>query len=113
MNCEDVSRRLDECEPRAVSGAETPDLEAHLAECSHCAEQALVARRLRSFRTEVPPVPVALRDLAWQLEDAHESNCGRGPSRRPVIIGSLLLFGVAASALLAPPWGGETAELAE
>ncbi|MGD8339566.1 MAG: hypothetical protein PVH89_02220 [Gammaproteobacteria bacterium] len=113
MNCKDVSRCLDDLELPAGSGAKAPGLEAHLAECRHCAEQWRVSGRLQTFRAEVPPVPAALRDLAWQLEEAAESKQGRGPSRRPVIIGSLLLFGVAASALLAPPWGGESAELAE
>jgi hypothetical protein len=96
MNCSDVSLLLDGAAGESPSAAADARLQAHLRQCAACARQWLVAEQLAAFRTEVPPLPVSLRQRAAQLQELGEPGGGRVATRRPVIFGSLLLFGATA-----------------
>jgi hypothetical protein len=105
MNCNDVSRWLDEPEIAGLSAAELTELEAHITGCAECAGQCLASEQMKSFRADVPPMPESLYERARQLRDLCESNASpRKTSRRPVIFGSLLLLGAAATMSSAIPW---------
>jgi hypothetical protein len=97
MNCKDVSRWLNERETADLPAAELAALRNHVVGCAECAEQAAVAAEIASFRSAVPAVPASLYERAWQLEALRESKLCRRRTRRPVLVGSLLLLGAAAT----------------
>lgn len=105
MNCKDISRILDEHEPGELSTAETDALDAHVLRCVDCARQLRASEGMIAFRSEVPPLPAALEERARNLRKRAESKAALGRTRRPVIIGSLLLLGAAATMYAAVPWG--------
>ena len=103
MNCNDISRFLDGHQRSALSAAEKHQLEAHVSQCADCAGQWLASESMASFRSEVPPMPAALAERTRQLQDQCESKAAPDQSRRPVIIGSLLLLGAAATMFAVVP----------
>jgi hypothetical protein len=105
MNCHDISHILDERGTAALSTAERADFDAHIARCAECAGQSRASERLLSFRTDVPPLPAALQDRARQLEDLRSAKAPASRSRRPLLIGGLLLIGAGATMFAAVPWG--------
>jgi hypothetical protein len=114
MNCNELSRWLDECESEKLVASRPADLAAHLAQCADCARQFRVSRRLLSFRSEIPPLPAALLESARLLDDARESAESHRRMRRPVIVGGLFLFGALATILATGPWRSpETAEIVD
>ena len=113
MNCKDISRILDECEIAGLTAAAQAAVAAHCESCAGCDAQWQIGNRLLGFRADTPPVPPALRERARELEAAQDGAGGRPLVRRPVIIGSLLLFGATAAMLAGVPWRGQSAELAE
>lgn len=104
MNCSDISRLLDERAIADLSAAELSAVEAHLSGCADCAAQCLASERVSTFRSDVPPMPASLREQARRLGDASGSATGERRMRRPVIIGSLLLLGAAATMFATVPW---------
>jgi hypothetical protein len=110
MNCDDVAHVLDSREIAALSPFDRQDFEAHLEHCGACAAQRLVSERLRSFRAEVPPLPAPLTARAWQLDEALAAAARERRLRRPVLVRSLLLLGVAATLFTAIPWSDSGAE---
>jgi hypothetical protein len=113
MNCNDISRCLDESSVASLSRAQAAAVEDHVFGCKRCAGQWRVAKQLLAFRSEVPQVPETLLDRAWQLDGLTDSSAPRRQSRRPWLVGSLALFGLASSAFIGLPWRSERAELAE
>lgn len=109
MNCQDIADFLDERGPEALSRAERPALAAHLAGCPDCAAQWRAAESLQSFRSDTPPLPAALSERAWQLQELRQPPDRAGRSRRPVLIGSLLLLGAAATMFASAPWSDASA----
>lgn len=103
MKCNDIARILDERAPSALSSAESAALEAHLLHCDDCTAQWRASEQLQSFRSEVPPMPASLRERARQIDGDSESTRRERASRRPLIIGSLLLLGAAATMFTAIP----------
>lgn len=104
MNCNDISRILDEQRMSDLSAAGMDEVEAHVAGCAACADQVLASERVASLRPEVPPLPAALAERVRNLQEPAESNAVPGHTRRPVIIGSLFLLGAAATMYAAVPW---------
>jgi anti-sigma factor RsiW len=104
MNCQDIARWLDQRELSELSAEETIAFQAHLAHCADCAAQCLVSKELSSFRTAVPPLPASLRERAQHLQHLCETTARERRTRRPVLIGSLLLLGAAASMFATAPW---------
>jgi hypothetical protein len=56
------------------------------------------------FRGEVPPLPAVLRERARQLHERVGPEACEARTRRPVIIGSLLLLGAAATMFSTVSW---------
>lgn len=104
MNCDDVIRLLDEHEAAGLSAAESAEAEAHIAQCTECAQQWLASERIAQFRTAVPPLPAALRERARRLEAACETTEAPKSTRRPLIFGSLFLLGATATTFTAVTW---------
>jgi len=97
MNCKDIARLLDESEISSLSPAAMAELEAHVAACVDCAGQCLASEQMAGFRGDVPPLPASLHEAARHLSDHCEATARERRTRRPVIIGSLLLLGAAAT----------------
>jgi hypothetical protein len=104
MNCDDIAWILDERRVAALSPFEQADFEAHIARCAGCAAQRRASECVASFRAAVPPLPQALVERAAELHQARAAAALERRSRRPVIVGSLLLLGVAATMLAPIPW---------
>jgi hypothetical protein len=104
MNCDDITWILDERRVAVLSPFEKADFDAHIARCPDCALQSRASASLASFRDEVPPLPPALVERALELQQLRSAAALERRARRPVIIGSLLLLGVAASMLAPIPW---------
>jgi hypothetical protein len=104
MNCDDIAWILDERRVSALSPFEKADFDAHLARCADCAAQCTASESLESFRVAVPPLPQSLVDKALELHRLRAAAAYERRARRPVIVGSLLLLGVAASMLAPIPW---------
>ena len=104
MNCDDITRLLDERELSQLSAAEVRDIEAHVAQCAECARQCLASERMARFRCGVPALPPALREQAHRLHAACESPAVRKSTRRPLLFGSLFVLGAAATAVTAFTW---------
>lgn len=109
MSCDDIAWILDERRIASLSPFESADVNAHLAGCPDCAAQCLASEQLQSFRREVPPLPQALVERALELHGARAAAAFERRSRRPMLIGSLLLLGVAASMLAPIPWSDSNA----
>jgi len=109
MNCNDIARILDTHGGANGSSLGTAGVEAHVAACEHCAGQLVAARSLASFRTDVPPVPATLQARARQLQDQFDARAAGRPTRRPVLIGSLLLLGAAATMFVVAPGSDDRA----
>jgi len=103
MNCSDIARMLDTTGEASAGSLRTASVEAHVATCERCAGQLVADRSLASFRTDVPPVPASLQARARQLQDQFDARAAGRPTRRPVLIGSLLLLGAAATMFVAVP----------
>jgi anti-sigma factor RsiW len=105
MKCDDISQWLDDRELSELSGAKRAELEAHVSRCAECARQCLASEQMKSFRTDVPPMPESLHERARQLRELCESATSPPKTtRRPVILGSLLLLGAAATMPAALSW---------
>lgn len=104
MNCNDISRFLDEREAGELTSAELGELKAHVSSCEDCAGQWLASERIADFRSSVPALPAPLAERVRQLRDQGDVQPGPSRTRRPVIIGSLLLLGAAATTLAAFSW---------
>jgi hypothetical protein len=104
MNCDDIAWILDERRIAALSPFEKADLDAHLALCPDCAAQCRASESLASFRAGAPPLPEALVERAIEINRLRSAAVLERRARRPVIVGSLLLLGVAASMLAPIPW---------
>jgi anti-sigma factor RsiW len=105
MNCDDISQWLDERELADLSAEKLAELEAHVSRCAECARQCLASEQMKSFRTDVPPMPASLHERARQLRELCESTTSpQKTTRRPVIFGSLLLLGAAATMPAAISW---------
>ena len=105
MNCDDIAHVLDERRVAALSPFERADFDVHIAECAECAAQYRAGETVLSFRSDVPPLPSSLVDRAWQLHEARAAAAlERRTTRRPVLIGSLLLLGAAATMFAPTPW---------
>jgi anti-sigma factor RsiW len=109
MNCDDIAWILDERRIAALSPFERADLDAHIARCPDCAAQCRASESLGSFRAEVPPLPAALVERALELQQLRATAAVERRARRPVLVGSLLLLGVAASMLAPIPWSDSNA----
>jgi anti-sigma factor RsiW len=103
MKCNDISQILDERELSELSTAELADLESHVSRCAECARQCLASEQLMSFRSNMPAMPASLHERARHLHALCESATEQS-TRRPVIIGSLLLLGAAATMFATVPW---------
>jgi hypothetical protein len=104
MNCNDISRILDEREIAALCAADLAEFKAHLSACSDCSGQSLASQRVLAFRSAVPPLPASLHERAEQLYEQRMLTAGERRTRRPVLIGSLFLLGAAASLFGTVPW---------
>jgi hypothetical protein len=104
MNCDDIGWVLDERGVAALSPFEKADFEAHIAGCLECALQCRVSERLLPFRSDVPPLPESLIERARQLHELRAATARERRSRRPVLIGSLMLLGAVATMFAAVPW---------
>jgi HEAT repeat protein len=96
MNCQDIRRLLDQRNLASLSRAETGQIESHLWQCESCSAQWQAHQQIAQFRAAVPAVPQALVEQLGTLAGAAGSPASRR-FRRPVIVGSLLVFGVAAA----------------
>lgn len=104
MNCHSVTHWLNDRDPADLSAAENAALKAHIAKCPDCAEQCSISAGVASFRSEVPPLPSSLHERAWQLQALRDSKASRRRTRRPIIVGSLLLLGAAATMFATVPF---------
>jgi hypothetical protein len=104
MKCDDINYLLDKRALTELAVAETAEVEAHVAACRECARLWSVSERLAQFRCDVPPLPASLRERARRLHAACESTATAKSTRRPLIFGSLLLLGGAATTLSAVSW---------
>jgi anti-sigma factor RsiW len=105
MNCDDIAWILDERRVAALSPFERADFDAHIARCDECAAQCRADEQVFSFRSDVPPLPSSLSETARQLHEARAAAAlERRTTRRPVLIGSLLLLGAAATMFAGAPW---------
>jgi len=102
MNCSDIVRLLDTNAARDPGSPAGDAFDAHLAACEHCAAQALADNSLALFRSDVPPLPASLQSVARRLQQRNDEPLARA-SRRPVLIGSLLLLGAAATMFAVVP----------
>lgn len=103
MNCDDICRLLDEPRRAKLAAAEVSELEAHLSRCTECALQYLASEHVASFRSDVPELPESLHEQARRLHAACEAAVAPRVSRRPFIVGGLLLLGGAATMFAAVP----------
>jgi len=104
MNCDDITRLLDERALAQLSAAEAGAIEAHAAQCPECARQWLASESLARFRADVPALPPALREQARRLHAACETPVVRKSTRRPLLFGSLFVLGAAATTVTAFTW---------
>lgn len=109
MNCTDVSRILDGCPDATLPRLRAAAFDEHISACSDCADQHASATRLAHFRADVPPLPDSLRVRAEQLHQQFDSERERRPTRRPVLLGGLLLLGAAATMFSVIPREEDTA----
>ena len=109
MKCIDVTMLLDGRIEAAPAAAEGAAIDAHAAGCGACADQRAAARHVAGFRADVPALPETLLARARQLEDQLDGSPQRSPTRRPVLIGSLLLLGAAATMFSVIPREEDTA----
>jgi hypothetical protein len=103
MNCSDILRVLDERDIASLAMADEAEFRIHVAACRDCASQVLASEGVAAFRVDVPSLPAGLHECASQLQSRLETQSGRRPSRRPVLIGSLLLLGAAATMFAVVP----------
>lgn len=109
MICKNVTQLLDERDLAELSAKEAAELEAHVSHCAECAAQCLASERMASFRTDVPRMPTSLSERVSRLHAACETTTGLYRTRRPLILGSLLLLGAGATVSLVVPWRGASA----
>jgi anti-sigma factor RsiW len=108
MKCHDVCELLDERRLSELTTAEITELEAHVSHCAECARQCLASEQVTHLRSDVPPMPASLHERARRLHAACESAASPKVSRRPLIVGSLLLGGAAAMFAAVPRFGART-----
>lgn len=101
MNCTELSCLLDEHDPDGLGRAERKAVEAHIADCEDCAGQWLASTGIAALRTETPPLPAGLRARVRELRELGDSEAR---TRRPLLIGSLLLLGAAATMFSTVSW---------
>lgn len=104
MNCNDMTRLLDERDIAELSAPEARDLAAHAAECAECARQWLASEHVARFRSDVPALPAALREQALRIREACEAPALRRSTRRPLLFGGLFVLGAAATTVAAFTW---------
>ena len=101
MYCKEISQLLDERLVSELSAREKAELSLHGACCAECSGHYAVSAELEAFRTQIPPLPESLHARARDLEYLCEAKFRERRMRRPVLIGSLMLLGAAAT-LFAP-----------
>ena len=109
MNCEDIVHVLDERGIASLGPKERALANAHLAVCASCASQWRAIEALQSFRSAPPPMPASLHERARELREQRLIAAAERRTRRPVLIGSLLLLGAAASLFATVPLGDANA----
>jgi hypothetical protein len=109
MNCTDFSRILDGCTLADLPEREAISFRAHISDCSGCASQHAADSGIATFRADVPVLPDSLQARARQLQEQFDGKAEQRPTRRPILIGSLLLLGAAATMFTAIPREEDTA----
>lgn len=104
MNCKQITHLLDRSESSELSAADTIAINSHAVHCAACAAQVRVSRAMAAFRSEVPELPASLQERARCLQSLCDTTARERRSRRPVLIGSLLLLGAAASLFTPVQW---------
>ena len=104
MKCKDVSELLEGRELSSLSSAEAAELELHISRCVECAEQCLASELVMSMRCDVPTMPESLHERVRDLYASCESSIRLHRTRRPLIVGSLLLLGATATMFAGVPW---------
>jgi TonB family protein len=96
MSCNDVASILDDHRIARLKPAERAQVDAHLASCADCAAAWQATRELNALR--IPATPATLLERALLASRVPQSAEARR-ARAPIVIGSLLLAGVAAAAV--------------
>jgi hypothetical protein len=96
MNCQDISRAMDDRDIGALGEAGRREFDAHLAACADCARDFDVHVRLAA--TPTPPLPADLeRRIRMSLLVPAAGAGGHRASKRLVVIGAVVAFAAAAA----------------
>jgi len=107
MNCQDITRLLDDGDIGSMTKRERSEVEAHLFACPDCAADWKVHQRL--VEGFAPPMPAGLTERARALVAAGVTVDTRRSPRRAMLFGTMLV--VAAAAALLTFWRSDPVEI--
>jgi hypothetical protein len=103
MNCQDITRLLDDRNIKTLSVAERGRAERHLASCRQCAREWEAYERL--LAVSLPTMPIHLAHRCRELmAGAAVSERKRSAGVRPALVIGFFLVGAAAAAVLSIDW---------